>query len=1066
MNSNLKQITLSCLMLLAAIAAKAQDLTATWDFQTMAGGSVAIEGNVGTVASDVDGVELTVDATKGKLKARGSDAQFNANTIIRIPVKSTRDYISVISYPKYHNYTVGGTAADADSVWHKATTQEVVDGYVEVVGTGSSYLYRIHTTFVSPFQEKRLYDTDFTDWEAVNYGMYKTDATVPAATQSATTKYSNEDLIFTSWGVGCFPAEDSKNIGETGYLMAGKYSKEIAAEPYIETSALSNITKIEFSQYATGSDRGWKVFAKGDGDADWQLVSSQPVSGSRKVTPTVVDINKTNVKLRFENLVLSQNAYMTELHIYGNVDMSKAPALATFIANGTTYQAADVFDQDAEGNFVTTVEVSKTERMINADNAITATTDNGTLGKFSYESMPGTGNADKPAARVTIPVVLNKDTALYIISFVWKPDFTVNYYDADGITKLTSQTVEKDAAIGTLNEGGTVTVPEGSKFRGWLFNPKGDEKASAGTIVTDEELNLYALVTDIEGDKANERNVYDLKNKFFYVEDHEAFVPTSAYSYNGSQHGLDIKGGAVKLLVGGNATIIIEACKYSKAPMTLTDAAGNVLATIDVADTDGEKTAIKYVGEAGELILSFDDEVYLHALTIINTGKGDIVKNSNGYYVAEPGNGDSFLNILDMIEANEDGNARVKIFLPDGIYDLGQKVKTEFPVDNLSIIGQSMDNTVIVTTPDISIEGLGSADLFYNDKQNIYFQDLTLKNALDYYGSNAAGRAAVIQDRGNRTIYKNVRMLSYQDTYYSQNTAMQSYFDSCDIHGTVDFICGGGDVRFQNTTLSLESRQKDGSGGRTITAPTTTTNFGYVFDGCKIVDLAKGKGDWNFGRTWQNEPICVFLNTTLDANAAHTLIAKRWIEKGMNNKDPKVFGEFGTKDESGANITPASNTISSYTSDFQTILSATDAAAYAYDKMYTDWNPQAVASQIGMGNVTVTDGTLSWKAAKDATAYAVFKNGVFQAIVTETSYANADVTSTWSVRAANEMGGFGEPATATVMNSISSVGSFKTGDATYYSLDGMKLSHPRKGVNLCVSQLSDGRKVAQKVIVK
>ena len=104
--------------------------------------------------------------------------------------------------------------------------------------------------------------------------------------------------------------------------------------------------------------------------------------------------------------------------------------------------------------------------------------------------------------------------------------------------------------------------------------------------------------------------------------------------------------------------------------------------------------------------------------------------------------------------------------------------------------------------------------MFFNTKTGIYFQDLTLQNALAYYNAGSAGRAAVIQDRGNRTIYKNVRMLSYQDTYYSQNSAMQSYFSGCDLHGTVDFLCGGGDVRFDSTTISLEPRNKaTGAGG-------------------------------------------------------------------------------------------------------------------------------------------------------------------------------------------------------------------------------------------------------------
>lgn len=1063
MKSNLKQFALLCLLLMVAIAAKAGDVTATWDFKTMAAGAVHYEGNAGTVASDVEGVELTVDATKGKLKSRGSDAQFNKNTIIRIPVKSTRDHVSVISYPGYHNYTVGGTAADADTVWHKATTQEVASGYVEVVGTGGSYLYKIQVTHVSPLQEKVIYETDFTNWEAIDRKANNETPTVV----NLSTKYSHEDFTFTLCGVGADPEGTNNKFPDiTGYMISAKYTNEVSAqEPYAMTSTLGNVTKMVFHQTATGGKRGWAVAARTAGSDQWEVIYNQSIGNARGEDVTV-EVNRENVELKFYNFNQAQNAYMTELHIYGNVDMSQAPALATFTANGTTYQAADVFDQDEDGNFFTTVEVSKLEMMVDADHPITATAQNGTLGEISYKSVPSTDNGDKPAADVIIPVVFKEATAQYTIHFVWKPDFTVNYYDADGTTKVASQTVEKDAALGRLNDGSTVTVPEGSKFRGWLFKPRSDEKAKATTVVTDKELNLYALVTDIEGDEANERNVYDLKNKYFYVEDHEAFVPTSTYSYNGSQHGLYLKPGSVKLLVGGNATIIIEACKYNKAPMTLTDASGNTLGTINVPENDGEKTTLKYNGKAGELTLSFDGEVYLHALTIINTGTSDIAKNSDGYYVAEPGNGNSFLNILDIIEANEDGSSRVKIFLPDGVYDLGQKVKTEFPVDNLSIIGQSMDNTIIVTAPDFTIEGLGSADMFYNKKQNIYFQDLTLKNALDYYGSGAAGRAAVIQDRGNRTIYKNVRMLSYQDTYYSQNASMQSYFADCDVHGTVDFICGGGDVRFQNTTISLEPRNQNGTGGRTITAPTTTTNFGYVFDGCKIVDLANGKGDWNFGRTWQNEPICVFLNTTLDANAEATLIGTRWIEKGMNNKDPKVFGEFGTKNENGDDITPASNKISSYTVNLETVLSETKAAAYAYDKMYTDWDPRALSDQLVTAKATVSNGTLSWEPVTGATAYAVFKNNVFQAIVTQPSFAGADDTSTWSVRAANPMGGFGEPIKASVVNAVADISTDRIVSTSYYSMNGTKLSRLQQGVNLRVSHLSDGTTITDKVVVK
>ena len=60
-----------------------------------------------------------------------------------------------------------------------------------------------------------------------------------------------------------------------------------------------------------------------------------------------------------------------DLKIYGKVDLGKAPALASFTANGVTYQAADIFNEDENGNMAATIEISKSEPMVNADNPLT-----------------------------------------------------------------------------------------------------------------------------------------------------------------------------------------------------------------------------------------------------------------------------------------------------------------------------------------------------------------------------------------------------------------------------------------------------------------------------------------------------------------------------------------------------------------------------------------------------------------------------------------------------------------------------------------------------------------------
>ena len=349
--------------------------------------------------------------------------------------------------------------------------------------------------------------------------------------------------------------------------------------------------------------------------------------------------------------------------------------------------------------------------------------------------------------------------------------------------------------------------------------------------------------------------------------------------------------------------------------------------------------------------------------------------------------------------------------------------------------------------------------MLQNSGTNLYLQDLTLKNALDYYASlsGGAGRAAVLQDSGNRTIGKNVRMLSYQDTYYPSNSGQQAYWETCDIHGTVDFICGGGDIRFQNTTISLEPRNSDGSGGRTVTAPTTNTQFGFVFDNCNVVDLANGKGNWNFGRTWQNTPICVWLDTKLDKNAQNTLVSTRWTEKGMNNKDPKIFGEYNTMDANGNNITPASNIIHSHGGDFQTILSAEQAANYSYDMMFKEnlnkkWDPAGDAKQINATvlNPVYNDGSIYFEELDNGMrGCAIFKNGEFVAVsATGYSLTIDPDKDELTVRGINRMGGFGPEAhvKGTAGTGIAPTPVTQHSAPAIYNLKGQRVQNPTKGL--------------------
>lgn len=1054
-------MTLMCLFMLVAMVTKAQDVTALWDFQNRVPASladVALQGTTGEVESTVDGVKLYVDATNGKfnVKDRASDAQVNPGTIIRVPVKSAKDIVTVTSYPNYHNYTVGGIEATADVTEHKATTDEVSAGYVDIVVTGSCYLYNIKVQFVSNIQTKELYSTDFSEWTYVKASAVETEV------HNATTKYSHENIAFSVYNTNVAPNPDEIGIDWSKFdkdLVGGTLQAEKNGGSYIVTSALASVTKVTFVHGATGGNRGWSLWAKGDGDADWVQITTTAASPAGWCEVSA-DVNRTNCQLKFTNLADAQNAYLFRLGIYGSVDMSLTPALGSFSYNGEKYNAADIFAESEEGLQTATIEVANATPLPSAENpVIDIVCDNGELdGDVIYETVGET-------SVVTMKVKANDDVMTYKVTFVHKPYFTLTYYNVDGSVLENSQKVEKDAKIATLRNDEGVTVAEGKKFRGWYVEADGGRKYSVDDVVT-SDLNLYAGVTDIETESTSARYTFNLTDEYFYDEDHEAFNAENA-GFHDSTHGWTLESnGKIDLLVGGHAYIIATLCRYSKqdATLTLYDAEGNEVSTVPGYDsTDGKSVMLEYKGAAGTVTLKSSNEVYLHKLVIANVEGSPIEKNEQGYYVVKANDGGNFLTTLEIANATSSSDKRTYVFVPDGTYDLGNAVLTPISGNNISIIGQSMDNTIIVN--EAEQEGIGVSATLYITGQNTYLQDLTLKNAYDYYKPGFAGRAVVIQDKGSHTICKNVRMLSYQDTYYS-NSDSHFYFENSDIHGTVDFICGEGDVFFNNCTLTVEPRNADGSGECTLTAPSTNnTKYGYVFSGCTIDSKAE---KFNYGRAWNNTPRCAYINTTL--LQPEKLNSNRWTLGGMNVPADK-FVEYNTMDASGKVISPSSY-VCTFTKDskkntYETILTVDEADTYSLDNLSKAWNwyPATYTAQKSMNLLKADGNKLTWDAVDGALAYAVFRNGTFVGMTTTESYDITEGTaSEYIVRAANECGGFGQGASMTTAISDTFADNADIMQTSYYNVQGVRVNNSYKGIVIKVDTLKDGKKVATKIM--
>lgn len=1079
MKRNLLRFGLLSLLLVFACIAKAQDVTAIWDFQNNKPGGINaatnFEGKIGEVNSTMDDITMCVDATTGKLTGRTSDAQFNAGTKLQIPVKSAKDVVTVTSYPNYHNYTVGGIAATTDVTEHKATSAEVTQGYVEVIATATSYLYQIKVVQVSAIQEKALYSTDFTNWKEIDRSK-ATDEVV-----NVKTLYSKEELSFTFNGVGVYPTGTNTKFPEvTGFMQTAKYTGEYkAAEPNVVTSALANITKITLHQAATGGKRGIKVSVKGDGDEDWVVIHNVSIAKASGEDLTL-DVNRTNCQIKFENFALGQNAYVTDLTIYGNVDMSKTPMLGSFSLNGEKYQAVDIFNEDATGKQLATILVSKKANLISETNPLTEiTADNGTIKSTTYTTT-GEGNNQKTV--VSIVVEANGDEAIYELTVGFKPDFTLTYYDIDETTAIGTQKVEQDATIASFNKEaeGKVTVTDGKKFRGWATSVKQDEKKYTTSSVITSDTKLYAVVTDIETANTTARYDFNLQKEGFCADDHEAFCVEGNGKWHDKTHGWTFAAGdKIKILMGGKGYLKLDLCQYSTTgEITLTDPKGNKIASVEAkANKDGISTILQNSStESGEYTLTFAVNAYLHSLSIVNMTEPAYAQDGN-WYTVKAGDAKSFSTTLEIVNAaNAATDApRSYIFLPDGTYDLGDKCLTQISGNNISIIGESMDKTIIVNKPAIENEGIGTTATLLNTSNNLYMQDVTLQNALEYYKSGSAGRAVCLQDRGIQTICKNVKMLSYQDTYYSNepNGKGQFYFEDSEIHGTVDYVCGGGDVYFNRVLFVNESRKEGEKNGEdVIAAPNSKSEWGYIFKDCTIENKA---ANFSLGRSWNNITRLTWLNTTVNQKDEILNDDKKYAYFTINAMGDAMADKFRfdvLKDAEGNVFSPAEKKVifknsgaTQQKAEENIILTAEEAATYTLDAVFGDWKPEAKAAQTTATVTTLKDGKLSWTG--DAKMYLVAKDGKFYTLTTENSLTVNDNKASFTVRAANDMGGFGT-ANGTVSTGINSTMATEATviKTAIFAADGTQLSNLQKGINIIVKTFKDGSKKTNKVIVK
>ena len=515
-------------------------------------------------------------------------------------------------------------------------------------------------------------------------------------------------------------------------------------------------------------------------------------------------------------------------------------------------------------------------------------------------------------------------------------------------------------------------------------------------------------------------------------------------------------------------------------------------------------TAYTFTLAAGS-VADLTDNATDQAIVLNFTTKNKPAVTKALYDFIVPTDGD-FKAALAAAAKRTDTSKRFRIFIKQGDYKLpadeNSKVTggdgksyanptTYMNTPNVSIIGEGMDNTSLTNTiPDAEyqnanqktpanvLEGIGKGDVLCLQKgaTGTYFQDLKMYSSM----GDAKGRDIVLNDQSNKTICKNVNLWAYQDTYVSNNQNGKFYFEDGILRGRTDYLCGKGDVYYNNVELWICEK------GGYLAVPSQPKQYGYIFKDCTIKDATEAKdlnGNYTLGRPWgKGTPIALYIDTKMEAIPS----AAGWNE--MSGGYPKRFAEYNSTTSTGSTVDlkDRKKVYDAYDSKDgdnyvnrrnetagDPILTAEEAAFYTVENIMgqdDDWDPTAATEQASAPtNVKLNGTTLAWDNNDYALLWAICKNGKVVDFTIIPSYKVDDATATWGVRAANEMGGLSEATTigqGTGIRNITSAAEAAVIKTAIYAADGTQLSNLQKGINIIVKTLADGSKKTSKVIVK
>lgn len=363
--------------------------------------------------------------------------------------------------------------------------------------------------------------------------------------------------------------------------------------------------------------------------------------------------------------------------------------------------------------------------------------------------------------------------------------------------------------------------------------------------------------------------------------------------------------------------------------------------------------------------------------------------------------------------------------------------------DNISIIGQSQDSTIIYSDPRVC--GLYRSPVFSisDNVKGTYMQDFTLENRFcnsmgnqpdAYLITNEkveTGGAPSIVDNGYHTVAKYVTLKAHDGTYVSSPVKDQqtdNYYEDCQLWGMHYPLLRTGQTWWQNPKVVLRYNSH-----RPVRLSCiehfSTQPWGYILkDGVFTAENAaarsRNENAFCLGTLVRYSPVQTLLNMKFDVASA----AVGYDVRVQGGGEVIRFHEYGSVSAAGVPVdlsTRSTSIFSPGAGSDDYVLTASQAAEYTIENMFGSgeaYDPRVHTAQVDLDDVVLsqTDEGITWNGKSQAICYFIFRQnpetGFFEFfdiclndVYTPRDEADAD-GMVFYVRAANERGGLGKPS--------------------------------------------------------